>query len=188
MLKSPEPPGALPPPRRNGIRGWSIVLRWSHGGPGAVVDFDDDLVNQRPVCFVDSAEDGVFTFLRIDLEQVDRGEPVFANDVGDGGQWAVDGFRAQTVRSQRIDVGSKTLPASSASLSMTLRTTVSTAARSSCRRGESSRRRRNVVKGELGPAAFFATPKLKARMRAGSPYAAQLAWRRSNTRGDGSKA
>ena len=57
--------------------------------------------------FVDAAKNFDLALLRIDLQQIYFGEAVLADDVGHRGQRTIDGFRAETIGGQRIDVGTE---------------------------------------------------------------------------------
>ena len=50
--------------------------------------------------FMNAADDFQFAFLRVDLQQVNPGEAVFADDVGNRRQGTFDGFRVEPVGGQ----------------------------------------------------------------------------------------
>ena len=52
-----------------------------HGCACAVVDLDHDLLDQRPMRFLDAAEDSQLALLGINFQEVDPLDPVFSNDV-----------------------------------------------------------------------------------------------------------
>ena len=70
----------------------------------AVVNLDHDLLNSRPVVFVDTSQDVQLAFFRVDLEQIDRREVVVPDDVRHRGRPALVGLAAEPVRGEFADI------------------------------------------------------------------------------------
>ena len=66
--------------------------------------FDHDLVDQQPVLCGDPAQNAHLALFRVDLEQVNPGQAIFADDIGNRGQRAFDALRLQAMGRQVFDV------------------------------------------------------------------------------------
>src|ERR1022692_262436 len=71
---------------------------------GGIVDFDDDLIDLRPVAIRDAPDDVQLAFFGINFEKIDPVDLIFADDVRHRCQGALVGTAAKPVDGELIDI------------------------------------------------------------------------------------
>ena len=71
---------------------------------GGIVDFDDDLIDLRPVAIRDAPDDVQLAFFGINFEKIDPVDLIFADDVRHRCQAALVGTGAKPVDGELIDI------------------------------------------------------------------------------------